>query len=519
MKKLLTLACLFCLTVISSLTFPVQVQASIAGYPCYMTVEETYAVASSIVTHHPTLAAWTDIGDSWEKATPGGDPGYDIMVLSLTNSAIAGTKPAMFIMSSSSGREYAPAGLNTRFAQYLVGQYDVDPDVTWILDHHEIHLLLQANPDGRKQAETGLSWVKNTNENYCNPTSTSRGADLDSNFSFQWGCCGGSSGAPCDVNYRGPSASSEPEVQAVEDYLEFLFTDQRGAALGSPAPVTTSGVFIDLQSAGGFVSWPWNFSSSAPPNGTALQTLGRKLASFNGYVPEQAASVYPQDGDSLDFAYGELGVPSYRVELGTAYFQDCSAFENTILPENLDALLFAARVLRDPYASPSGPETTHIDLGSAHVNQGEKVILTATVDDTRFNNSNGTEPAQAIAAAQYFIDTPPWASIPLPVALPMAAADGSFDSDSEIVEAEIDTSLLEVGRHTIFLEGKDSDDNLGPVSAVFLEVTVPGGGGSGGGCSTIGTPPEEHRWTDMGWIAMLVMVLFFLRRKNLEAAR
>jgi carboxypeptidase T len=98
----------------------------------------------------------------------------------------------------------------TRFAETLIEGYGVDADLTWLLDEHEIHLMLHANPDGRKQAETGLSWRKNTNENYCGATSTSRGADLNRNFAFQWGCCGGSSGDACSSTFRGASAASEP---------------------------------------------------------------------------------------------------------------------------------------------------------------------------------------------------------------------------------------------------------------------------------------------------------------------
>ena len=40
----------------------------------------------------------------------------------------------------------------TRFAEQLVAGYGVEADATWLLDFHEIHLLLQTNPDGRKQA-------------------------------------------------------------------------------------------------------------------------------------------------------------------------------------------------------------------------------------------------------------------------------------------------------------------------------------------------------------------------------
>ena len=119
----------------------------------------------------------------------------------------------------------------TRFAEYLVNNYATNADATWILDHHEIHIMLHTNPDGRKQAETGLSWRKNTNQNYCGVTSTSRGADLNRNFAFQWGCCNGSSGSPCNLTYRGPSPASEPEVQAVQSYMRSIFPDQHADPL------------------------------------------------------------------------------------------------------------------------------------------------------------------------------------------------------------------------------------------------------------------------------------------------
>ncbi len=160
----------------------------IPGYSCYRTVEETYAAAQSIVSAHPDLAQWIDIGDSWEKKTSGGAPGYDLRVLKLTNPVMAGPKPRFFVMSSIHAREYAPAELNTRFAEYLIDHYGVDPDVTWLLDYNEVHLLLQANPDGRKEAESGLLWRKNTDNDYC-ANSDSRGADLNRNYPFYWNSC------------------------------------------------------------------------------------------------------------------------------------------------------------------------------------------------------------------------------------------------------------------------------------------------------------------------------------------
>ena len=71
----------------------------IPGFPCYRTVEETYLTAQQMVWSDPTLASWLDVGDSWEKTTAQG--GYDLRVLRLTNNAIPGPKPKLFITSSS----------------------------------------------------------------------------------------------------------------------------------------------------------------------------------------------------------------------------------------------------------------------------------------------------------------------------------------------------------------------------------------------------------------------------------
>ena len=450
-------------------------QASgIPGYPCYRTVEETFDTAQALVAAHPDLVTWIDIGDSWEKTEPGGNSGYDLMVLRLTNTAIPGPKPKLFVMSSVHAREYTPAELNTRFAEYLVENYGLDPDATWLLDYHEIHLLLQANPDGRKKAETGLLWRKNTNENYCSPTSNDRGADLNRNFEFQWGCCGGSSGSECNELYRGPSPASEPETQAIQDYVRGQFPDQRGLDLSAPAPITTTGVFLDVHSYGELVLWPWGFTSATAPNSTALQTLGRKLAYFDDYEPDQAVGLYPTDGTTDDFAYGELGLAAYTFELGTTFFQNCATFENIILPDNLPALIYAAKVSRVPYLTPSGPDALDAAISPVGAMAGELVLLTATVDDTRYNNQNGTEPTQAIAAAEYYIDVPPWITTTTPVSHSMMASDGIFDGAIEDVETVVDTAGLSAGRHTIFLRGRDGAGSWGAFSAVFLYVLETG---------------------------------------------
>jgi hypothetical protein len=394
-----------------------------------------------------------------------------MQVLKLTNSAIPGPKPIIFITSAIHAREYTTAELTTRLAEFLVTNYGTDPDATWILDYHEVHFMLQTNPDGRKQAEAGILWRKNTNQNYCGATSNSRGADLNRNFPYNWGCCGGSSGSQCSETYRGASAASEPETQTVVNYIQSNFVDNRGPGDSALAPLDTQGIYLDIHSSGRLLLWPWGHTSTVAPNGPQLQTLGRKLAYFNGHTPQQSIGLYPTDGTTTSFAYGEMGLAAFTFELGTEFFESCSYFENTLIPDNMPALLYALKVVRAPYITPAGPDAVNVslDFGSSlpGVASGTIVNLSANIDDGRYNNSNGSEPSQNIAAAEYYLDGPPWNG---GTAVAMSPADGNFNSTVEGAAAAIDTTSLSQGQHILYVRGQDASGNWGAVSAVFLYI-------------------------------------------------
>ncbi len=445
---------------------------SIPGFSCYETVEETFAAAQGMATAHPTLAQWLDAGDSWAKSKNQG--GYDMRVLKLTNSAVGGTKPKLFINSAIHAREYTTAPLALSFARWLIDGYGVDADATWILDHQEVHLMLQSNPDGRKKAEAGVLWRKNIDSDDGCRRKNSLGTDLNRNFSFTWNSTNGrgSSGKPCNETYRGPSAGSEPETQAIESYIHSLWTDRRGPNQGDAAPADTSGVHLDLHSYSQLVLWPWGETNTPSGNATALTTMGRRLAFFNGYTPEQSIGLYPTDGTSDSPSYGELGVASFTIELGTSFFESCSSYESSTKPKNMPALVYAARVARAPYQLPAGPDVLSVALGSdasgGGVTAGTPVSLSASATDTRFNQSNGTEPILNVAAAEAYVDTPPWSAGATPIAL--AATDGSFNSSTEAIKGTISTTGMATGRHIVYVRGKTSAGVWGPVSAVFLKI-------------------------------------------------
>ncbi len=441
--------------------------AGIPGFPCYRTVEETYAALVRIAAQCPALASLIDIGDSWEKAHSGGQRGYDLLVLVLSNQTRPGPKPRLFLMAEHHARELATAETATRFAEELVSRYDVDPDVTWLLDYSEVHILPLANPDGRKWAEQGQWWRKNTaNTNGCTAF-PSYGTDLNRNCGFLWGGLGSSSHA-CDEVYRGPAPFSEPENQAIRDYVRSLFPDQRGPEDNDPAPSDATGLVISLHSYGELILFPWGWTTNAAPNGDALRTLGGKFAFFSRYAVQPSHALYPTTGSADEWAYGELGVAAYTFEIGTSFFEPCSTFEGKVYPANRQALDYAVKACRQPYQIPAGPDVLQPSISPAGTLAGVPVALAAVADASRCLGSAQPPPARTIAAARYSIDEPSWVEGVVTHAL--AADDGNFDSARENIGATIDTKGWTPGRHTLFLEAQSAAGDWGVPTALFVWI-------------------------------------------------
>ena len=469
---------------------------SIPGFSCFRTVEETYSTMDSLVASKPTLARITNIGPTWQK-TRNPATGYDMRALRLSNTATDAAlpnKPTLVLFGSIHAREYAPAELVTRFAEGLVNGYGTDPEATWLLDNFAFQLILQANPDGRKKAEAGASWRKNVNNsNGGSCSASSFGTDLNRNFPFHWSTApGGSSGNQCAETYRGPTPTSDPETQNLMRlvagtrgsdgvYTGGIFPDRRVDDVTTPAPADYQGVFIDIHSAADLVLWPWGDTSTLAPNAAGLQTLGRRMAYFNNYRPQRSSDLYATDGTTLDTFYGQLGVPAYAFELGGSFFESCSSFTGTTLPNNLKTLRYVARSLWAPYTLPSGPDTTVVNVSSPTVPAGTPVTITANINDSLFNQSNGTEPVQNIASARAYLDAPPWASWATPIAL--SASDGSFNSNNENVTGSISTTGLSQGAHTVYVQGTDASGNPGTPNAVRFTV---------GGTGPVNNPPVAN---------------------------
>ena len=434
----------------------------IPGFSCYSTVAETFQRMDQMAANFPDLAETIDIGDSWEKIQNGAS-GEDLRVIKLTNQNIKTNKPILFMASSIHAREYATAELNTRFAEFMLNNYGVNADVTWILDNHEIHLSLVTNPDGRKQAQTGILWRKNANNNHC-PNSNNRGVDLNRNYPYKW-AIGGSSSACSEVFY-GPSESSEPEITAQMDYLRSIYADNRGTGANDAAPDDTAGIFVDIHSFSQLVLWPWGYTNNVTPNDNQLQALGKRTALFNQYRPQPVNDLVITGGGSIDAVYGELGVAALAFELGTSFFQDCASFENQILPDNLNALLYLARVTQAPYSQPLGPDIEELFIIPNVITATTQVRISGVANDNRYNQSNGLQNTGLINSVRAFINELP---INSQNSQNLAAVDGVYDAVAEAFEGDINTESLTLGRNSIFVQANDGLQD-GGTFAQFVDV-------------------------------------------------
>ncbi len=442
----------------------------VPNFQCYRTVKETYQTMKQLALDHPTLAIWKDIGDSWQKYILGQTFGHDIYVLIISNqyNYPPAVKPKLFILAGIHPREYATVEIATRYAEHLLMNYGIDPEISWVLDYNEIHIIPIANPDGRILAELGYGQRKNINNlngGQCisPPTWENQfGTDLNRNHTFQWG---NGSSDPCAIVFQGVSPGSEPETQVIESYLRSIFPDQRGLDVLEPAPLDTSGLLISLHSYGELILWPWGWTEIKPPNETGLSTLGHKLAFFNGYKPDQSYYLYQTTGDTDDFAYGELGIASFTFELGTEFFEDCNLFETSIYPKNLNALLYAAKSARLPYQNPAGPDIIDISLEPEAIIHGNTFTMTATADDNRYYPG---VLAQNISDGRFSIDSPSWISGTK--TLQIQSQDLFFDNSAEPIMAIVDTTDLALGQHKILIESLDSNGNWGVPGSAYFEV-------------------------------------------------
>ncbi|HEX6862958.1 MAG TPA: M14 family metallopeptidase, partial [Thermoanaerobaculia bacterium] len=129
-------------------------------------------------------------------------------------------EPEVLFTHHQHAREHLTVEMALYTLHMLTDEYGTDPQITGLVDGREIWIVFDMNPDGGEfDIATGsyVSWRKNRQPN---AGSSYIGTDLNRNWGYKWGCCGGSSGTPSSSTYRGASGFSAPETQVVRDFVD-----------------------------------------------------------------------------------------------------------------------------------------------------------------------------------------------------------------------------------------------------------------------------------------------------------
>jgi len=309
----------------------------------FLTFSEIAQKLDDLHTAYPTITtAKYSIGTSVE--------GMPLWVMKVSdNPETDEEETEVLYISLIHAREPAGAAALLYFLEYLLSNYGSNPDITDLLDNRELFFLPVQNPDGYLYNELtdpngGGMWRKNRRDN----GDGSYGIDLNRNYSYMWGYDdGGSSPYTSSPLYRGTSGFSEPETENVADFIV-----SRNFSI-----IHNFHCWSNLE------IWAPGYDRFYGPDEDLYQIIGDSLTQYNGYDPGVGWTLYPTNGDSDDWAWGDtLSKPriiSMTVEIGDysdGFWPDPSQIP-TLCEENLFPNLFLAQIADDPYrlAPPKKP--------------------------------------------------------------------------------------------------------------------------------------------------------------------
>jgi carboxypeptidase T len=272
-----------------------------SGYHDYA---ELTAEVADVAAAYPSLVRRFSVGRSYQ--------GRELWAAKVSDNVAADeAEPEALFTCGQHAREHLSVEMCLYLLDELTSDYGSDSQVTSMVNSREVYLVFNLNPDGSEyDIATGAyrSWRKNRQPN---SGSSAVGTDLNRNWAYRWGCCGGSSGSPSSSTYRGPSAFSAPETRAVRDFVA-------SRVVGGTQQLRTA---IDFHTYSELVLWPYGYTYSNTATGmnadqyNTFATMGRAMAATNGYTPEQASDLYIADGTLPDWAWGTHRIFAFTFEM------------------------------------------------------------------------------------------------------------------------------------------------------------------------------------------------------------
>jgi carboxypeptidase T len=346
----------------------------------YHNLPEMEAEIQQAAVDYPNLVQISSIGKSYQ--------GRDIWIAKVSNDvAIDHGHPEVLIDALHHAREHLATEQALAVLRWLTTGYGHDATVTSLMNTRVVWIVFAVNPDGMRHDLTGSpfrGWRKNRQPN---AGTTAVGTDLNRNYNYHWGCCSGSSGNPASITYRGRSAFSAPETQAIRDFVASRVIDG----------VQRIKTHVTLHTNGQLILYPYGWTRTAIPSDmsrldhAALVAMANGMARLNGYKAEQSSALYVTDGDEMDWMYGRYRIFSYTFEL---YPRELNTVLGDFYPDDSHIAAATERnktaLLRLIYRA----GCTYADLGASYV----RADCGTMYDDFEINrgwtrNSDGTDTA------------------------------------------------------------------------------------------------------------------------------
>ena len=301
-----------------------------AGRTGYHTYTEVGADAAAVAAAHPNIVKRFSIGKSYK--------GRELWAVKISdNVSVDENEPEVLYDGGHHADEHMGVEMTLKIMHWLADGYGKDARITNIVNTREVWIVFLVNPDGAEYDILGGKfhyWRKNRQPT---PGTSYIGTDLNRNYGYRWGGGGRTSSNPAAITYRGPKAFSAPETRAFRDFLASRVVDGRQQIRAG----------ISFHEYGRLVMWPYGYTNTNVPadmtleDHNALVAIGKKMASSNGYKPEQASDLYITSGTSRDFEYGTYRIFAYTFELSVKDYPDDSLI-NAETGRNKEAVLYLA---------------------------------------------------------------------------------------------------------------------------------------------------------------------------------
>ena len=207
-------------------------------------------------------------------------------------------KPEVLYTALHHARE--PAGMMSTiyYMWWLLQNYSTNPEAAYLVNNRSQWFIPVVNPDGYEYNRStnptgGGMWRKNRRNN-----GGSYGVDPNRNYgpTYMWNAPnGGSSTSPSSETYRGPSAFSEPENQAIDNFM-------RGHNIKT---------CLNYHTYGAYLIYPWGYLSRENPDSLIYRDWAYDMTAYNRHTngTDMQTVAYATRGGADDYMFGDTTKP------------------------------------------------------------------------------------------------------------------------------------------------------------------------------------------------------------------